>query len=1011
MATQWSSEHFVAEYRDIQANAMAVDTVGEWALLGGRRALALVNLYTPKQEVVRIARQAAQAKWDINCIQFNPHACKANMFVTASNQRLEVLQLSGGNTDHRCSLKAHTRTVSDVDWSPFDVNQLTSCSVDTYTYLWDIRDPKKPAATFQSVAGASQVKWNKVVNNMFATTHEGDIRIWDPRKGNTPIQYIAAHLSKIHGLDWNPNNQYKLVTASQDCFVRFWDCTNHRRSEFTLNTGSPVWRARLTPFGNGLMTVVVPQLRRGENKLYLWNTSNLTQPIHTFVGHKDVVLEFHWRKQTEGVRDQQLVTWSRDQSLRIWRIDSALQELCGHDTNNLPDLVGDLCKSSPAPLEPANDSLSTIDENPTVSEPIIIQSVQGIMSNQPQTLQQEFSLVNKNIPHVTIEEMDAINRVCKVTAQIGKRRVSLNLNFPPDYPNNASPSFQFLHSTLDATMQKQLIKVLTDTSQKHVKRNMNCLEPCLRQLITELDTLTKTERKTPDLDIPFPLTQQQNMMQTTPIYPMYSFGSFQDSSVPFPRTSGARFCSVGVLVIFGRSAVMKKHDGTEPTPKALSELAAFARPSQNATPFAPFFPRSPPTPSNEGLSISDFYTYKERRHRTRSRSRVREVSESRYRDTEKAAKKLNKVAPVKVYDVSALLTVNKQLAENYKLDLSDIPGMCSHNAAAAATVGRKDLVQIWNYVSVMLPASLNPSPTPTSSRPFAMCAFGRPLLKTMLDHYSSNYDVQTLAMLCCVFWNKEDVHRAAAAAAARSASKTSLEYTPANTDANITYLGSSTDSGWSLLQSHAQSQAPMGHPGPQHPTAHGGGPLSEVASHPNLSALFKQAVLKNKRSNSWSDSCDDYRILDEPDPAEKAAQWEQEQHENNCKMLDPTMWSQYDLYKKAYSNLLYSWGLHNQAAHILKFISTSPPPHKGVEFSVRCTVCHREARGPQCTSCKHLVLECAICHTGVRGAANFCISCSHGGHTEHMAEWFRTELVCPTGCGCECLKAPPMLTA
>lgn len=28
---------------------------------------------------------------------------------------------------------------SDVDWSPFDVNQLTSCSVDTYTYLWDIR--------------------------------------------------------------------------------------------------------------------------------------------------------------------------------------------------------------------------------------------------------------------------------------------------------------------------------------------------------------------------------------------------------------------------------------------------------------------------------------------------------------------------------------------------------------------------------------------------------------------------------------------------------------------------------------------------------------------------------------------------------------------------------------------------------------------------------------------------------------------------------------------------------
>ena len=29
--------------------------------------------------------------------------------------------------------------------------------------------------------GASQVKWNKVTNNCFATTHEGDVRIWDPR--------------------------------------------------------------------------------------------------------------------------------------------------------------------------------------------------------------------------------------------------------------------------------------------------------------------------------------------------------------------------------------------------------------------------------------------------------------------------------------------------------------------------------------------------------------------------------------------------------------------------------------------------------------------------------------------------------------------------------------------------------------------------------------------------------------------------------------------------------------
>ena len=56
------------------------------------------------------------------------------------------------------------------------------------------------------------------------------------------------------------------------------------------------------PFGAGLVTVVVPQLKRGENSLYLWKITAQSelQPIHTFVGHKDVVLEFQWKKQPEG---------------------------------------------------------------------------------------------------------------------------------------------------------------------------------------------------------------------------------------------------------------------------------------------------------------------------------------------------------------------------------------------------------------------------------------------------------------------------------------------------------------------------------------------------------------------------------------------------------------------------------------------------------------------------------------------------------------------------------------
>ncbi len=56
----------------------------------------------------------------------------------------------------------------------------------------------------------------------------------------------------------------------------------------------------LQPFGRGMVTVVVPQLRRGENMLFLWHLGNTREPVHTFVGHTDVVLAFQWTKPASG---------------------------------------------------------------------------------------------------------------------------------------------------------------------------------------------------------------------------------------------------------------------------------------------------------------------------------------------------------------------------------------------------------------------------------------------------------------------------------------------------------------------------------------------------------------------------------------------------------------------------------------------------------------------------------------------------------------------------------------
>ena len=47
-------------------------------------------------------------------------------------------------------LKSHTRVVTGLHWHPIDPNMIATCSLDTFTYVWDIREPQKPAISLSS---------------------------------------------------------------------------------------------------------------------------------------------------------------------------------------------------------------------------------------------------------------------------------------------------------------------------------------------------------------------------------------------------------------------------------------------------------------------------------------------------------------------------------------------------------------------------------------------------------------------------------------------------------------------------------------------------------------------------------------------------------------------------------------------------------------------------------------------------------------------------------------------
>lgn len=109
------------------------------------------------------------------------------------------------------------------------------------------------------------------------------------------MQYIAAHLQKIYGLDWHPSKSDELATCSQDNTVKFWNLkVIKNKAESYINTNNrPVWRAKYTPLANGLITSQIKQ--NLDNSLWLWNTNNLDKPVYSFVTPQDLVVDFHFR--------------------------------------------------------------------------------------------------------------------------------------------------------------------------------------------------------------------------------------------------------------------------------------------------------------------------------------------------------------------------------------------------------------------------------------------------------------------------------------------------------------------------------------------------------------------------------------------------------------------------------------------------------------------------------------------------------------------------------------------
>ncbi|XP_052758623.1 GATOR complex protein WDR59 isoform X1 [Galleria mellonella] len=741
MSVHWSSEIMKWEYRELQATAMSVDYSGNNVLLAGRRWLAIKQLSLDDDGGDIVKKYPRHSKYDAAGAEWCQSYPGQKLCAIASNQRVDVYEWRAGNDlTCICSLRGHTRVVSDTHFHRQDHNLIATCSIDTFTHLWDLRDARKPVVSLCAVAGASQVQWNKVATHIVATAHDGDIKIWDYRKHTSPIHYISAHLCKIHGVDWSPHHEYQLVTSSHDGSIKYFDINNARRPENIIMTNFPVWRAIYTPFGSGLLTIGVGWggLPRAEQAgvIGIWVGGSLT---HRLVGHTDTVQTMVWRPNTAPC-NYQLVTWGRDQSLRVWAMHPSLLKMCNHYLPDDEDTEEDNNSDSVsyASTVGSMNDLSVSDNK--------VQDIQMIkLTNKSTTsINEEFESIPK-MANIEVTDMNIETRTCQIHSERNGYIANLQVMFPRNVTEQTIPKFSWLSGTnVDSPTTIKILQAINRTAHRKKKEGHRCLLHCLKTLATSIDEIpVKTNDDTDSMK-----SSQRSQSESE---------NAGDSCIPFPRTCGAKWCGVNTLVVFNRPPNARrlslKHEAG--TPRSMSSLSL--APTLFGAGYSSVSPHATTTPSPTNAP-----GFPQLHHRHPSNSITTFYFQDRWKAVGRRAGSMRSRgsisgcgSPRVLLYTADLFLLHRVLAEKYVINAENPVEMCEKNAKIAAEEGERELADAWDLAALSARLLKTPIVDHLVSSEETMGWVGHPLccnlLQSLISHYAKLSDLQMAAMLTCAF--------------------------------------------------------------------------------------------------------------------------------------------------------------------------------------------------------------------------------------------------------------------
>ncbi|MCQ2820580.1 MAG: hypothetical protein MJ252_25220 [archaeon] len=230
-------------------------------------------------------------------------------------------------------LTGHTKEGFGLSWSYLHEGYLLSGSDDHRICLWDINNTSAPLLKTmeEHKSVVEDVNFSKQMDGIFVSC--GDDRkmmIWDIRQ-NYPIHCVEAHIQEVNSAEFNPFNEYLILTASNDKSCALWDLRNlnmklcsfkHHKNDVIAAKWNPNIMSMFASFSSDRRINIWDLSNIGKDTETQNNVDGPSELLFTHGGHTSRVSDFDWNPNS--TKELLCASVSDDNIIQIWEMAECL---------------------------------------------------------------------------------------------------------------------------------------------------------------------------------------------------------------------------------------------------------------------------------------------------------------------------------------------------------------------------------------------------------------------------------------------------------------------------------------------------------------------------------------------------------------------------------------------------------------------------------------------------------------------------------------------------------------